>query len=154
MKYQVEESIHNFQFWSGAEDTIAELTMDEMNSLEELIEEMLYYGDELPTDTEINDFVWFERDTIAQHLGYVDFDELMHRNDEPNLPEELFIDSCDICKYWEELDDEEKSDMISDYLTEGYEYCHDGFVYEEGKFFNDNQYFDVYVSNIKWDTTE
>ena len=82
MKYQVEESIHNFEFWSGAKDTIEELTHDEMNKLEELIEEIFDNGDELPTDTEINDFVWFERDTIAQHLGYDDFDELMHRNDE------------------------------------------------------------------------
>ena len=75
MRYQAEESIHNFQFWSGAKDTIAELTYDEMDSLEQLIEE-IFYG-ELPTDTQINDFVWFERDVIAEHLGYEDFDALM-----------------------------------------------------------------------------
>ena len=44
MRYQVEETIHNFPFWSGAKDTIEELTYDEMNSLEQLIEEV--FGDD------------------------------------------------------------------------------------------------------------
>lgn len=148
MRYQVEDNIHNFPFWSGAKDTIAELTVDEMNSLERLIEEIFDGGNELPTDTEINDFVWFERDTIAQHLGYDDFDELMHRNDEPNLPTELTVDGYDISRYWEELEKDEKLDAISDYLSEEYEYCHDGFEYEEDDDFN------VHISNIKWDIEE
>jgi hypothetical protein len=148
MRYQAEETIHNFPFWSGAKDTIAELTYDEMNSLEQLIKEVLYDGVELPTDTEINDFVWFERDTIAEYLGYEDFEELMHRNDEPNLPAELFVDRNDIDEDWEELDEDEKLDAISDYLSDEYEFCHDGFDYEESDDSN------IHISNIKWDTTE
>lgn len=148
MRYQVEESIHAFEFWSGAKDTIAELTIGEMTSLEELIEEMFGYGDELPTDTEINDFVWFERDTIAQHLGYDDFDELMHRNDEPDLPNELFVGCYNIDDDWDELDEDEKSDFISGYLTDEYEYCHRGFSFEE------TENGDVHIYNIDWDTTE
>ena len=148
MRYQVEENIHNFQFWSGAKDTIAELTYDEMNSLEQLIEEIFDGRDELPTDTDINDFVWFDRDTIAQHLGYDDFDELMHRNDEPNLPTELSVNGYDINDCWDNLDEDEKLDEISDYLSNEYEYCHDGFEYEEDENCN------VQISNIKWDTTD
>lgn len=148
MRYQVEETIHNFPFWSGAKDTIEELTYDEMNSLEQLIEEIFDGRDELPTDTEINDFVWFDRDTIAQHLGYDDFDELMHRNDEPNLPTELSVNCYDINDCWDNLDEDEKLDEISDYLSNEYEYCHDGFVYEEDENCN------VHISNIKWDTTD
>ena len=145
MRYQIEDNIHNFPFWSGAKDTIAELTMDEMNSLEALIEEMFY--DELPTDTEINDFVWFERDAIAQHLGYDDFDELMHRNDEPNLPTKLTVDCCEIYSYWneDELEEDEKADMISDYLTNEYDYCHRGFEFEE------TENCMVHIYNIDWD---
>jgi hypothetical protein len=146
MRYQVEDNIHNFPFWSGAKDTIAELTSDEMDSLEQLIEEVFDNGVELPTDTEINDFVWFERDTIAQHLGYDDFDELMHRNDEPNLPTELFVDYNDISEDWEELDEDEKVDIISDYLSDEYGFCHDGFDYEELD--------SIRIYNIEWDTTE
>ena len=147
MRYQVEENIYNFPFWSGAKDTIAELTIDEMNSLEQLIEEIFDGRDELPTDTEINDFVWFDRDTIAQHLGYDDFDELMHRNDEPNLPEELFVDYDDLDSDWEELDEDEKLDLIGDYLSDEYGFCHDGFYYEDTGS-------NIHISNIKWDTTE
>ena len=29
---------------------------------------------ELPTDTQINDLLWFERDAIAEHLGYKDWE--------------------------------------------------------------------------------
>ena len=148
MRYQVEENIYNFPFWSGAKDTIAELTVNEMQSLENLIEEIFDNGDELPTDTEINDFVWFERDTIAQHLGYDDFDELMHRNDEPNLPTELTIYGYDISGDWEELDEDEKLDAVSDYLSDEYEFCHDGFECDN---VNEST---IHITNIKWDTTE
>ncbi len=148
MRYQAEETIHNFPFWSGAKDTIAELTYDEMNSLEQLIEEVLYNGIELPTDTEINDFVWFERDAIAQHLGYDDFDELMHRNDEPDLPSEFVVGCYNVDDNWDELDDDEKSDAISDYLSDEYGYCHEGFEFEE----TDNG--DIHVYDIQWNTEE
>ena len=144
MRYQVEENIHNFPFWSGAKDTIAELTYDEMNSLEQLIEEIFDGRDELPTDTEINDFVWFERDTIAQHLGYEDFEELMHRN---NLPKEIFIDYDKLDIDWEEPDEDEILDAISDYLSDEYGFCHDGFEYKDTGSC-------IHITNIKWDTTE
>ena len=39
------------------------------------------YCDELPTDTEINDFFWFERDTIAEWLGYEDWEDLENNRD-------------------------------------------------------------------------
>lgn len=64
--------------WSGAADTIEELTNDEIDTLEAMIEEM--FAGETPTDTDINDFIWFERDTIAEWLGYEDFDAIINRN--------------------------------------------------------------------------
>ena len=119
--------------------------MDEINSLEELIEEMFGYGDELPTDTEINDFVWFERDTIAQHLGYDDFDELMHRNDEPNLPKELTVDAViDIDEDWAELDKDDKDAAIDNYLYDNHDECVLSFEWEEDEHFN------VHIYNIEW----
>lgn len=143
MRYQVEDNIYNFPFWSGAKDTIAELTMDEMQSLENLIDEIFY--DQLPTDTEINDFVWFERDTIAQHLGYDDFDELMHRNDEPNFPTELTVDAViDIDVDWEDYDEDDKYSAIDNYLCEEYEEGATSFEWEEDEHFN------VHIYNIEW----
>lgn len=74
MKIWSENSIRNFNFWSGACDTISDLTWEDFDILEPLIEEM--FGDEVE-DVELNDFFWFERDTIASWLGYEDYDELM-----------------------------------------------------------------------------
>ena len=31
--------------------------------------ENIYFLEETPTDTELNDFIWFERDTIYSDLG-------------------------------------------------------------------------------------
>lgn len=142
MRYQVEDNIYNFPFWSGAKDTIAELTIGEMNSLEQLIEDI--FCDELPTDTEINDFVWFEKDIIAQHLGYDDFDLLMRRN---NLPKEVFIDYDKLDIDWEEPDEYELLDAISDYLSDEYGFCHDGFEYKDTGSC-------IHITDIEWDTTD
>ena len=79
MKLYREESIRNFDFWSGAKDTAKYLTEDEMNTIEEMLEEL--YPDGM-SETELNDFFWFEDDTIAEWLGYEDFEALMNRDDE------------------------------------------------------------------------
>lgn len=74
MKYIVEESLSNFDAWSGGKDTKDDLTEEQLDQIEELIEELC--PDEPPTDTDINDFLWFERDFIAQHLGFSDWEHL------------------------------------------------------------------------------
>lgn len=74
-KYTVCDSPENFEFWSGAKETVKYLTVKE---IEEIWEN--YLSDEefdIPSNTDINDFFWFETDEIAHFLGYEDFDELM-----------------------------------------------------------------------------
>ena len=61
--------------WSGAVDTITGIQNankeDEfMNFLEAV------FCDEVPTDTEVNDFIWFERDYIYENLGLTENGEL------------------------------------------------------------------------------
>ena len=61
--------------WSGAVDTIADIQNtnkeDEfMNFLEAV------FCDEVPTDTEVNDFIWFERDYIYENIGLTEDGEL------------------------------------------------------------------------------
>lgn len=61
--------------WSGAVDTIADIQNankeDEfMNFLEAV------FCDEIPTDTEVNDFIWFERDYIYENIGLTENGEL------------------------------------------------------------------------------
>lgn len=79
MKIFKEESLINFKFWSGAKDTVKYLTEDEINTIESILEDSNPDG---MSETEINDFFWFESDTIAEWLGYADFDELMDREKE------------------------------------------------------------------------
>lgn len=76
MRITTEVSLVDFETWSGATDTVKYLTNSELIELETWITEL--YEDDL-TSTDVNDFLWFERDMIANYFGYDDFDELMER---------------------------------------------------------------------------
>lgn len=62
MFYKVEFDFDNFNFWYGARDRIESATDSQKQKVKERIEE--YFCDEDPTDTEINDLVWFDCDDI------------------------------------------------------------------------------------------
>lgn len=66
--------------WSGAKDTLEDLSDADIEAVFDYIKET--ESGELPTLSYINDFFWFERDTIAEILGYDSYDELM--NDQEN----------------------------------------------------------------------
>lgn len=85
MKIYKEENLTSFEFWGGAKDTVKYLTWEELEQIESMLEEM--YPDGMD-ETELNDFFWFEDDTIAEWLGYEDFEELMHRDDEDDEEDE------------------------------------------------------------------
>ena len=85
MKVYEEKSLRDFEFWSGAKDTVKYLTDDELEQIEAILEDAYPDGME---DTQINDIFWFEDDWIAEMLGYNDFEELMHRDDEEEEDEE------------------------------------------------------------------
>lgn len=79
MKIYSEQSLRNFEFWSGAADTAKYLTDEELDTIEEMLEETNPDG---MSETEVNDLFWFEDDTIAEWLGYSDFEEIMKRDEE------------------------------------------------------------------------
>ena len=76
MKVYKEVNAYNFDFWSGAEDTVNYLTAEEVNTIFEMLEELYPEGID---ETQVNDFFWFEEDTIAEWLGYRSFEEIMDR---------------------------------------------------------------------------
>ena len=88
MKYVVEESLSNFNAWSGGKDTKDELTTEQLDQVEDLIDEIFSDDDNPPTDTQINDFLWFERDFIAQHLGFSDWEHLNQEEEEEDEEDE------------------------------------------------------------------
>lgn len=76
MKIYEEKSLKDFEFWSGAKDRVKYLTDDELDTIESILEDI--YPDGVD-ETTINDIFWFEEDTIAEWLGYNDFEEIMNR---------------------------------------------------------------------------
>ena len=69
MYYKVEFSIDSFKFWSGAVDVIDRVReLDKLDELEALIIDV-FSDSENVSETDINDFVWFEDDMINDYLG-------------------------------------------------------------------------------------
>jgi len=78
MKVYKEVSGYDFDFWAGAEDRVKYLKIDEVEQIFSMLEEI--YPDGM-SETEVNDFFWFEEDTIADWLGYDSFEEIENRED-------------------------------------------------------------------------
>lgn len=77
MEYKVDYSLENFPAWSGGKDTLDTLIeKDLVDDAETALENYFADREELPTETEINDILWFERDWLAEMLGYTDWDNL------------------------------------------------------------------------------
>ena len=79
MKAYMEINLKDFEFWSGAKDTVKYLTEEELDTIENILEEL--YPDGM-SDTQINDLFWFEDDWIAEMLGYDNFEAIMYRDEE------------------------------------------------------------------------
>ncbi len=74
MKIISHMSLTDFDFWAGAYDTVKYLIEDEFNTIENILIDLYPEG---MTETELNDFFWFEEDTIAEWLGYDSFEDLI-----------------------------------------------------------------------------
>lgn len=112
MKYYVEDSLSNFHFWSGAEDRAAMLTDDQFEVVEQNMEECAPADGW--SDTAINDFFWFEFDTIAQWLGYKDEEYLSE-----NVSDDDISDADD---WFDNIDDDTTQEF--NIVTMGYNLEH------------------------------
>jgi hypothetical protein len=72
MKISTEQSLNNFTFWSGAKYNAAELTRDQLDTIESMLEDI--YPDGMD-ETVLNDFFWFEFDTVKEWLGIEEEEE-------------------------------------------------------------------------------
>ena len=71
MEYTIDRNLEDFDAWAGGKATLEVLIeKGDCEQVENYINECF----EHPTDTDINDFLWFERDQIADYLGYKDWD--------------------------------------------------------------------------------
>lgn len=93
--------------WSGAVDTIADIqNANKENEFMDFLE--MVFCDDVPTDTEVNDFIWFERDYIYENIGLTEDGELPEDEMEEALNESIeslenendfedFCNDCDVC---------------------------------------------------------
>ena len=109
MLIYTETSLERFDAWSGGEDTLEVLREKNLcDNLEQILECDIFIDG--CTDTELNDFLWFERDTIADLLGFSDWDDLENDGEEEEEEEEEEYEennfsnwcndrACDDCPY-------------------------------------------------------
>ena len=106
MKIYKEVYAWEFEFWSGAKHTVEYLTEGEIEEIFSILEVDNPDGMD---ETEVNDFFWFEDDTIAQWLGWPDYTTLMEARSGDN-----WFDDYDEYEEWlekqEETEDEEEDE--------------------------------------------
>ena len=72
MKVYSEINLRDFEFWSRAKDNAETLTSEQLDIVESILEDA--YPDGMD-ETKINDFFWFDFDTIREWLGIEEEDE-------------------------------------------------------------------------------
>lgn len=117
MKYIVEESLEDFDFWGQARNTAENLTRDEFRIVENILSE-----DEEITDVQINDLFAYEPETIYEWVGkekaVIEYD----------IENEWYIVSVD----GEEVTDEDGKPIRFDDLYDARHYCEENYcLYEE-----------------------
>ena len=86
--------------WSGAVDTIADIQNANKGDEFMIFLEGVFY-DEVPTDTEVNNFIWHDRDYIYENIGLTENGELPWNDSIDSLIVsdnfEEFCGNCDVC---------------------------------------------------------
>ena len=112
MTYTVETSLADFPAWSGAVHTLDVLIEKDLcDTVEACLVDVL---GEYPTDTEINDMLWFETDAIAEWCGFSSWEALENGEEEEE----------------EETEEEEAENNFSRWCNENYPACQ-GCPYEK-----------------------
>ena len=87
MTYTVETSLENFPAWSGGKDTLDVLIEKDLcDTVEAILNDIFVDG--APTDTEINDTLWFSRDEIAEWCGFSNWEALENGEEDEEETEE------------------------------------------------------------------
>ena len=90
--------------WSGAVDTIADIqNANKENEFMDFLE--MVFCDDVPTDTNINDFIWFEREYIYENIGLTEdgglpedeMEEVLNESIESFKNADDFEDFCSDC---------------------------------------------------------
>lgn len=115
MTITYELDLRNFKAWSGAKDTLERIINEgKCDLLEQILEDT--YPDGM-TETELNDLLWFESDTIYEWLGIRSEVQIEKEIEEAEteLEEKLSDLEFDLD---DDLTEEERKDIIESYQPE------------------------------------
>lgn len=116
-------SLENFEAWSGGKDTLNRIINEgKCDELESMLEDL--YPDGM-TDTELNDLLWHDSDTVFEWLGIRTYDQIKEELEEKREElDTLYSDyECDCMDIREDEDmtEEEKESKISEIYVADYE---------------------------------
>lgn len=107
MKIYTEQSLADFKFWSGAETTAQRIWEEQgsegFDQLEAILEDL--YPDGID-ETDLNDLLWFDADTVYEWLGIEDEEDDEDADDDDDEDEEDDDDN----------DEEEETEPANDYV--------------------------------------
>ena len=115
MTITYELDLERFEAWSGAKDTLDRIQREgKCAELENVLEEL--YPDGM-TETELNDLLWFEPETVYEWLGIRSEGQIENEIEEAeaDLEEKLSDLEFDLD---DDLTEEERKDIIESYQPE------------------------------------
>ena len=115
MTITYELDLNSFQAWSGAKDTLERIQREgKCAELENVLEEL--YPDGM-TETQLNDLLWFESETVYEWLGIRSEEQIEKEIEEAEeeLAEKLSDLEFDLD---DDLTEEERKDIIESYQPE------------------------------------
>ena len=124
MEWIVEDSLTNFNFWSGAADNAKLLEYSELKELDEALPS--YFEGRTPTATEINDLFWFDFGTVCSLIGlkYDKNRDVVIRGDEGEGDAEMESVGTGMNAVFESI--RKDNPAIADALEAGYKACMEG----------------------------
>lgn len=70
MQYAKEFDIRTFDFWSGAAQRVEDMPSEELDACQDWLESC--FEGSTPTETEVNDAVWFDWDDERKEYGFTE----------------------------------------------------------------------------------
>ena len=124
MEWIVEDSLTNFNFWSGAADNAKLLEYNELKELDEALPS--YFEGRTPTATEINDLFWFEFETVCSLIGlkYDKSRDVVIRGDEDEGDVEMESVGTGMNAVFERI--RKDNPILAEAMEAGYKACMEG----------------------------
>ena len=115
MTITYELDLNRFEAWSGAKDTLERIQREgKCAELENVLEEL--YPDGM-TETELNDLLWFEPETVYEWLGIRSEEQIKKEIEEAEAELEDKISDLEF-DLDDDLTEEERKDIIESYQPE------------------------------------